>query len=69
MDRLRDIAPVLFEDDVKAVIELASRDDFTESQRAFLEQLTGHIGIVLNTSSATRRTESLLELVAHQVVA
>jgi CheY-like chemotaxis protein/signal transduction histidine kinase/HAMP domain-containing protein len=54
------VLPVLFEDEVKAVIELASLDEFTESQRAFLEQLTGLIGIVLNTISATMRTESLL---------
>ena len=54
------VLPVLFEDDVKAVIELASLDDFTESQRVLLEQLTGSIGIVLNTISATMRTESLL---------
>jgi signal transduction histidine kinase len=38
----------------------ASLDEFTDSQRAFLEQLTGLIGIVLNTISATMRTESLL---------
>jgi GAF domain-containing protein len=35
------VLPVLFEDEVKAVIELASLDEFTDSQRAFLEQLTG----------------------------
>ena len=54
------VLPVLFEDEVKAVIELASLDEFTESHRAFLEQLTGSIGIVLNTIAATMRTESLL---------
>ena len=54
------VLPVLFEGDVKAVIELASLDDFTESHRVLLEQLTGSIGIVLNTIAATMRTESLL---------
>ena len=54
------VLPVLFEDEVKAVIELASLEDFTDSQRVFLEQLTGSIGIVLNTIAATMRTESLL---------
>jgi HAMP domain-containing protein/CheY-like chemotaxis protein/signal transduction histidine kinase len=54
------VLPVLFEDEVKAVIELASLDEFTDSHRAFLEQLTGSIGIVLNTIAATMRTESLL---------
>ena len=34
------VLPVLFEDQVKAVIELASLSDFTELQITFLEQLT-----------------------------
>ncbi|MCC8364371.1 HAMP domain-containing protein [Lysobacter sp. A6] len=54
------VLPVLFEDQVKAVIELASLTEFTPSQRAFLEQLSGSIGIVLNTIEATMRTERLL---------
>jgi HAMP domain-containing protein/CheY-like chemotaxis protein/signal transduction histidine kinase len=54
------VLPVLFENEVKAVIELASLADFTETHRAFLEQLTGSVGIVLNTISATMRTERLL---------
>ncbi|HET6631678.1 MAG TPA: HAMP domain-containing protein [Rhodanobacteraceae bacterium] len=54
------VLPVLFEGEVKAVIELASLGDFTETHRAFLEQLTGSVGIVLNTISATMRTERLL---------
>jgi GAF domain-containing protein len=54
------VLPVLFEDEVKAVIELASLDEFTDTHRAFLGQLTELIGIVLNTISATMRTESLL---------
>jgi HAMP domain-containing protein/CheY-like chemotaxis protein len=54
------VLPVLFEDQIKAVIELASLREFTDSHRAFLEQLTGSIGIVLNTIEATMRTESLL---------
>jgi CheY-like chemotaxis protein/signal transduction histidine kinase/HAMP domain-containing protein len=52
--------PVLYEGQVKAVIELASLHDFTTSHVAFLEQLTGSIGVVLNTIEATMRTESLL---------
>src|SRR5688500_11272642 len=54
------VLPVLFEDQVKAVIELASLGEFSPSQRAFLEQLSGSIGIVLNTIEASMRTESLL---------
>jgi HAMP domain-containing protein/CheY-like chemotaxis protein len=54
------VLPVLFEGQVKAVIELASLREFTASHLAFLEQLTGIIGIVLNTIEATMRTEGLL---------
>ena len=55
------VIPVLFEGQVKAVIELASLQEFTASHLAFLDQLTGSIGIVLNTIEATMRTESLLD--------
>ena len=54
------VLPVLFEDEVKAVIELASLSTFTASQLAFLEQLTASIGIVLNSIEATMQTEGLL---------
>jgi len=53
--------PVLYEGQVKAVIELASSREFTASHVAFLEQLTGSIGVVLNTIEATMRTEGLLK--------
>jgi CheY-like chemotaxis protein/signal transduction histidine kinase/HAMP domain-containing protein len=53
--------PVLFEGQLKAVIELASVGTFTASHLAFLEQLTAGIGIVLNSIEATMQTESLLE--------
>ncbi len=52
--------PVLFEGQVKAVIELASFNEFSEVRLAFLGQLTESIGVVLNTIAATMRTESLL---------
>jgi hypothetical protein len=55
------VLPVLFEGQVKAVIELASLSTFTELQIAFLEQLTASIGIVLNSIEATMQTESLLQ--------
>ncbi|MEO6080629.1 MAG: HAMP domain-containing protein [Steroidobacteraceae bacterium] len=53
--------PVLYEGQVKAVIELASLHEFTAPHLAFLEQLTGSIGVVLNTIEATMRTERLLQ--------
>jgi HAMP domain-containing protein/CheY-like chemotaxis protein/signal transduction histidine kinase len=55
------VLPVLFEDRVKAVIELASLSNFTASHLAFLEQLTASIGIVLNSIEATMQTEGLLK--------
>ncbi|MGC1256313.1 MAG: HAMP domain-containing protein [Candidatus Acidiferrales bacterium] len=55
------VLPVLFEDHVKAVIELASLHVFTASHLAFLEQLTSSIGIVLNSIEATMQTEGLLK--------
>ena len=55
------ILPVLFENKVRAVIELASLYLFNEQQLAFLGQLTESIGIVLNTIEAFTRTEELLK--------
>src|SRR6202041_45317 len=55
------VLPVLFEDRVKAVIELASLTVFTASHLAFLDQLTSSIGIVLNSIEATMQTEGLLK--------
>ena len=55
------VLPVLFETEIKAVIELASFESFTETQLDFLGQLTDSIGIVLNTIETNTRTEELLE--------
>jgi HAMP domain-containing protein/CheY-like chemotaxis protein/signal transduction histidine kinase len=55
------VLPVLFEGEVKAVIELASVGAFTDLQMSFLEQLTASIGIVLNSIEATMQTEGLLK--------
>ena len=55
------VLPVLFEKEIKAVIELASFDNFSETHLDFLSQLTESIGIVLNTIEANSRTEGLLE--------
>ena len=55
------VLPVLFEGEVKAVIELASFNRFNEAHITFLDQLTESIGIVLNTIEANSRTEDLLQ--------
>jgi len=54
------VLPVLFEENVMAVMELASFTPFTEVQQAFLDQLSESIGVVLNTILANMRTEELL---------
>jgi len=55
------VLPILFEESVLAVLELASFESFTEVQETFLEQLSESIGVVLNTIQANTRTEELLE--------
>ncbi len=55
------VLPVLFEDQVKAIIGLASLNEFVPAHLGFLEQLTGSIGIVFNSIEATMKTEGLLQ--------
>ncbi len=55
------VLPVIFEDRVKAVIELASFERFSPTHEAFLGQLAESIGIVLNTITASSLTENLLK--------
>jgi signal transduction histidine kinase/HAMP domain-containing protein/DNA-binding response OmpR family regulator len=55
------VLPVLFEGDVRAVIELASFKPFSPTHMDFLDQLMESIGIVLNTIEANSRTEDLLK--------
>ncbi|HVK38583.1 MAG TPA: response regulator, partial [Candidatus Kapabacteria bacterium] len=54
------VLPVLFEGEIKAVIELASFSEFNDIHLALLDQLTESIGIVLNTIEANMRTQELL---------
>jgi signal transduction histidine kinase/ActR/RegA family two-component response regulator len=55
------VLPILFEGEVKAVMELSSVERFSPAHQAFLDQLTESIGIVLNTIEASTRTENLLK--------
>ncbi|MBV9195505.1 MAG: response regulator, partial [Solirubrobacterales bacterium] len=55
------VMPVLFEDRVLGVIELASIRPFSEVNRDFLDRIAESIGVVLNTIRANMRTEELLE--------
>jgi HAMP domain-containing protein/signal transduction histidine kinase/DNA-binding response OmpR family regulator len=55
------VLPLIFEGQVRGVLELASMSGFNPTHQAFLEQLTESIGIVLNTIEANMRTEGLLQ--------
>ncbi len=55
------VLPILFEGEVKAVIELASFLPFSQIHQTFLDQLAESIGVVLNMIGANMRTEELLE--------
>ncbi|MDB5440986.1 MAG: sensor histidine kinase/response regulator, partial [Caulobacteraceae bacterium] len=55
------VLPALFEGEVKAVIELATFGEFSETHQSFLDQLMESIGIVLSTIAANMRTEGLLK--------
>ena len=55
------VLPILFEGDVKAVVELASFLPFSEIHQTFLDQLQESIGVVLNMIQANMRTEELLQ--------
>ncbi len=55
------VLPVVFEGDVRAVIELASFQRFSQIHQDFLDQLMESIGIVLNNIEANSRTEELLK--------
>jgi signal transduction histidine kinase/HAMP domain-containing protein/CheY-like chemotaxis protein len=55
------IVPILFEDQVLGVIELASFTAFSRVQTDFLEQLTETLGVNFNTIIANARTDALLD--------
>ncbi|ANN18102.1 hybrid sensor histidine kinase/response regulator [Amycolatopsis orientalis] len=55
------VLPIVFEDQVLGVIELATFGEFTAVRKDFLEQLMETIGVNVNTIIANARTDSLLE--------
>ncbi|MEU4093534.1 HAMP domain-containing protein [Streptomyces sp. NPDC026673] len=54
------IIPILFEDELLGVIELASFSRFSDVHLAFFDQFVTTIGVAINTIIANSRTESLL---------
>ncbi len=55
------VLPVLFEGQIKAVIELASFKQFSSNHLTFLDQLMASVGVILNMISSSMRTEELLQ--------
>jgi HAMP domain-containing protein/CheY-like chemotaxis protein/signal transduction histidine kinase len=55
------VLPIVFENKVKAVVEMASFTAYSAIHQTFLDQLGESIGIVLNTIEANMRTEELLK--------
>jgi signal transduction histidine kinase/ActR/RegA family two-component response regulator len=54
------VLPIVFEDHVLGVIELASFSRFSDVHLAFFDQFVHTIGVAINTIIANARTESLL---------
>jgi len=54
------VLPILFEDQVLGVLELASLHQFSDTHMAFFDQFVGNIGVTINTIMANSRTEVLL---------
>jgi hypothetical protein len=52
--------PILFEDQVLGVLELASLHEFSDANLAFFDRFVPTIGVTINTIMANSRTESLL---------
>jgi len=55
------VLPILFEGEIKAVLELASMTPFSQNYLNFLDQLVDSIGVVLNMIASSMRTEELLQ--------
>ncbi|MEV6104314.1 HAMP domain-containing protein, partial [Streptomyces sp. NPDC051940] len=54
------IIPILFEDKLLGIIELASFSRFSDVHLAFFDQFVNTIGVAINTIIANSRTEALL---------
>lgn len=54
------VLPIVFEGQVRGVLELASIEHFSSTHLVFLDQLAESIGVVINTLESNTRTEDLL---------
>ena len=55
------VFPIIFEGEIRAVLGLASLQEFAPAHLTFLDQLTASVGIVFNSIEATMQTEGLLK--------
>lgn len=55
------LQPIVFEEDVLGIIEIASLVEFNELQKAFLEQLSARIGVIINNVRASIEIRLLLD--------
>jgi CheY-like chemotaxis protein/CHASE3 domain sensor protein len=55
------ILPIVFEEEVIAVIELASFQMFTKVQQDLLEQISAALGVIIDSVTSRQRTEQLLQ--------
>jgi CheY-like chemotaxis protein/signal transduction histidine kinase/HAMP domain-containing protein len=55
------LLPVMFENHVVGVMELATLGEFTAAHASFLEQLAFNCGVIVSGIGSTMRTEELLE--------
>ena len=55
------LAPIFYEGELNAVIELASFTTFSDHQKTFLLHVSENIGIAINTSISRNRQQELLE--------
>jgi signal transduction histidine kinase/DNA-binding response OmpR family regulator len=55
------VAPFLYENSLKGVVELASFNPFTEIQLEFLRQILPMVAIAINTAESRTKMQSLLE--------
>lgn len=60
------LLPVLYEDDVVAVVELATMGELGDKERQLIERTGQNMGVLINTLADVARIEELLEETQHQ---
>ncbi len=55
------VFPVIFEGQLKAIVEMGSFQPFSQTHLSFLDQLMQSVGVVFNMIGASMRTEELLK--------